>query len=143
MSKEVSDMLNSVILMGRLTADPDYRTAQSGTSVAKFALAVERDYTQNGERQTDFLDIIAWRNTADFVGRYFHKGQLVAVRGSIQVSSYTDRDGNKRRSWNVSADQVWFAESKREGGTPGDYEAEAALPQPPDKKAVADDDLPF
>ena len=101
-------MLNRVILMGRLTAEPDYRTTQSGAPFARFTLAVDRDYTPQGaERKTDFLDIIVWRNTADFVSKYFHKGQLVAVQGTIQVNSYTDREGNKRRSWDVVADQVY------------------------------------
>ena len=109
-------MLNNITLMGRLTAEPDYRTTQSGTALAKFTLAVERDYSgQNGERVTDFLDVDAWRQTADFVSRYFHKGQLVAVIGSVQVENYTDRDGNKRRSWTVQAQHCYFAEPKRDG----------------------------
>lgn len=109
-------MLNSITLMGRLTAEPDYRTTQSGTPLAKFTLAVERDYSgQNGEKVTDFLDVDAWRQTADFVSKYFHKGQLVAVVGSVQVENYTDRDGNKRRSWTVQAQHCYFAEPKRDG----------------------------
>lgn len=109
-------MLNNITLMGRLTAEPDYRTTQSGVPLAKFTLAVERDYSgQNGERVTDFLDVDAWRQTADFVSRYFHKGQLVAVIGSVQVENYTDRDGNKRRSWTVQAQHCYFAEPKRDG----------------------------
>ena len=109
-------MLNNITLMGRLTAEPDYRTTQSGVPLAKFTLAVERDYSgQNGERVTDFLDVDAWRQTADFVSRYFHKGQLVAVVGSVQVENYTDRDGNKRRSWTVQAQHCYFAEPKRDG----------------------------
>ena len=109
-------MLNSITLMGRLTAEPDYRTTQSGTPLAKFTLAVERDYSgQNGEKVTDFLDVDAWRQTADFVSKYFHKGQLVAVVGSVQVENYTDRDGNKRRSWSVQAQHCYFAEPKRDG----------------------------
>lgn len=109
-------MLNNITLMGRLTAEPDYRTTQSGVPLAKFTLAVERDYSgQNGERVTDFLDVDAWRQTADFVSKYFHKGQLVAVIGSVQVENYTDRDGNKRRSWMVQAQHCYFAEPKRDG----------------------------
>ena len=109
-------MLNSITLMGRLTAEPDYRTTQSGVPLAKFTLAVERDYSgQNGERVTDFLDVDAWRQTADFVSKYFHKGQLVAVVGSVQVENFTDRDGNKRRSWTVQAQHCYFAEPKRDG----------------------------
>ncbi len=107
-------MLNRVVLMGRLTADPDYRTTQNGTAMAEFTLAVERDFSgPNNERQTDFLDVVVWRQRADFVSKYFHKGQLVAVQGSIQTSSYTDREGNKRKAWDVIADQVYFAEGSR------------------------------
>ena len=135
-------MLNNITLMGRLTAEPDYRTTQSGTALAKFTLAVERDYSgQNGERVTDFLDVDAWRQTADFVSRYFHKGQLVAVIGSVQVENYTDRDGNKRRSWTVQAQHCYFAEPKRDGQpaqTQG-YQQQPYNDQPP----YNDDDLPF
>ena len=161
-------MLNRVILMGRLTAEPDYRTTQSGAPLARFTLAVDRDYSgQGAERKTDFLDVITWRNTADFVSKYFHKGQLVAVQGSIQVSSYTDREGNKRRSWDIVADQVYFAEGKRDGGNQQnnyDYSRYDRMTPPPvqnqqtsysepvssyssgdegDFTPVADDDLPF
>lgn len=161
-------MLNRVILMGRLTAEPDYRTTQSGATMTRFTLAVERDYSQQGERPTDFIDIIAWRNTADFVSRYFHKGQLVALQGTLQVRSYTDRDGNKRRAWEVVADQVYFAEPKRDNGYQGnnyDYSHYDQMTPPPapttqqpsysepassyqsgdngDFTPVADDDLPF
>lgn len=161
-------MLNRVILMGRLTAEPDYRTTQSGAPLTRFTLAVDRNYTgQNNERQTDFLDVLAWRSTADFVSKYFHKGQLVAVEGRIQVSSYTDREGNKRRSWEVVADQVYFAESKRDNGyqSNNDYSRYDRMTPPPapvqqqtpysepanayqsgdegDFTPVADDDLPF
>lgn len=134
-------MLNTVTLMGRLTAEPDYRTTQSGVSFARFTLAVERDYQQNGERQTDFLDIIAWRSTADFVSKYFRKGRLVAVNGSLQTDTYTDKDGNKRKSWNVQAQHVYFAESKRDGSqqqsNSGNKEANSNF------MPIADDDLPF
>lgn len=118
-------MLNNITLMGRLTADPDYRTTQSGVALAKFTLAVERDYSgSDGERATDFLDVAAWRLTADFVSRYFHKGQLVCVTGSVQVENYTDSDGNKRRSWSVQANHCYFAEPKRDAqqGQPQSYQ---------------------
>ena len=160
-------MLNRVILMGRLTADPDYRTTQSGAPLARFTLAVDRDFIPQGaERKTDFLDIIVWRNTADFVSKYFRKGQLVAVQGSIQVNNYTDREGNKRRSWEVVADQVYFAEGRRDNSNQGnyDYSRYDRMTPPPvqaqqpsygepassyqsgdegDFTPVADDDLPF
>lgn len=111
-------MLNNITLMGRLTADPDYRTTQSGVALARFSLAVERDYSgSDGERATDFIDIVAWRTTADFVSRYFRKGQLVAVIGSLQSENYTDQSGNKRRSWSVQAQHCYFAEPKRDTQT--------------------------
>ncbi len=108
-------MLNKVILMGRLTANPELRQTPNGVSVATFSLAVERNYSpQGGQRATDFINIVAWRNTADFVSRYFAKGQLVAVEGSIQTRSYDDKNGNKRTAFEVVVDQAYFAESKRD-----------------------------
>ena len=108
-------MLNSVVLMGRLTADPELRHTNSDVAVTRFTLAVNRSFVKAGtERQTDFIDIVAWRSTAEFVSRYFHKGQLVAVEGSIQTGSYQDKDGNKRRSFEVVANNVHFAESKKD-----------------------------
>lgn len=110
-------MLNSVCLMGRLTADPELKSTQSGVSVCNFRIAVDRTYTPKGqEKQTDFINIVTWRSTAEFVSRYFRKGQLVAVQGSIQTSQYTDRDGNKRTTFDVVADNVFFAEKKAESG---------------------------
>ena len=110
-------MLNSVCLMGRLTADPELKSTQSGVSVCSFRIAVDRTYQPKGqEKQTDFINIVTWRGTAEFVSRYFRKGQLVAVQGSIQTSQYTDRDGNKRTAFDVVADNVFFAEKKAESG---------------------------
>lgn len=126
-------MLNTIILMGRLTADPDYRTTQSGVSLAKFTLAVERDYSSgsDGERATDFLDVAAWRQTADFVSKYFRKGQLVAVTGSVQAESYTDREGNKRRRWSIQASHCYFAEPKRDSQVQqGAYQPQNGYQQP-------------
>lgn len=134
-------MLNQINLMGRLTAEPDYRTTQSGITVARFTLAVERNYQQNGQKQTDFLEVTAWRGTADFVQKYFHKGQLVAVTGSVQTDNYTDKDGSKRKSWSVQATQVYFAESKRDGG--GQKSIERDEPPAGDFVPVANDNLPF
>lgn len=103
-------MLNQIVLMGRLTRDPELRKTQSGVSVVSFTLAVDRDYTgEGGERETDFIDVVAWRNTAEFVSRYFTKGQPAAVAGRLQIRGWTDRDGGKRRSAEVVAEQVWFA----------------------------------
>jgi single-strand DNA-binding protein len=111
-------MLNVAVLMGRLVADPELRQTPNGVSVTSFTLAVDRSYVKSGaERQTDFIDIVAWRNTAEFVCKYFRKGQLMAVQGSIQTRSYTDKEGNKRKAFEIVADNVHFAESKRDGAS--------------------------
>ena len=108
-------MLNHIVLMGRLTRDPELRRTQTGTAVASFTIAVDRDFSsQGGERQTDFIDIVAWRNTAEFVSKYFFKGQMAVVRGRLQIRDWTDREGGKRRSAEVVADNVYFGESKRD-----------------------------
>lgn len=106
-------MLNKVILMGRLTDNPDYRQTPSSVPVVTFRLAVERNYRSGEERKADFINIVAWRHTADFVNRYFTKGQLVAVEGSLQTRDYTDNQGNRRYVTEVVAEQVYFAEGKR------------------------------
>lgn len=107
-------MLNKIILMGRLTRDPELRRTQSGTAVTSFSLAVDRDYkAQDGERETDFIDIVAWRSTAEFVSKYFTKGRMAVLEGRLQVRDWTDKDGNKRRSTEVLADSVYFGDSKR------------------------------
>ena len=109
-------MLNKAILMGRLTADPQLRYTPSNVAVASFTLAVNRNYTKAGEQsQTDFIDIVCWRQRADFVSKYFHKGQLVAVAGSIQTRTWKDKEGNTRKSFEIVADDVYFAESKKDG----------------------------
>ena len=102
-------MINSVVLMGRLTYEPELRTTSSGISVLRFQMAVDRNYQSQGQdRQADFIDCIAWRQTAEFISRYFHKGSMIAVEGSIQTGNYNDRDGNKRKSVEVVANQVSF-----------------------------------
>ena len=109
-------MLNKAILMGRLTADPQLRYTPSNVAVTSFSLAVNRNFTKAGEKPaTDFLDIVCWRNTAEFVSKYFKKGQLVAVEGSIQARNWTDKEGKNRKSVEILADQVYFAESKKDG----------------------------
>ena len=113
-------MLNKVILMGRLTKEPELRTTQSGVAVASFTLAVDRGYKKD---EVDFINIVAWRGTAEFVSKWFSKGQLVAVSGRLQVRSYEDRDGNKRTATEVVADEVFFAESKKSAGTVEDFES--------------------
>ena len=108
-------MLTNVTLMGRLVADPELRHTPNDIAVSSFTLAVNRNYVKSGtERQTDFIDIVVWRSTAEFVSKYFHKGQLVAVQGSIQTRLYQDKDGNKRKAFEIVADNVYFAESKRD-----------------------------
>ena len=105
-------MLNVVVLNGRLTSDPELKYTPSNVAVTNFSLAVDRAFSGK-EKVTDFISIVAWRSTAEFVSRYFQKGQLVAVQGSLQVREYTDKDGNRRRVYEVLADQVHFAEAKR------------------------------
>ena len=105
-------MLNNVVLMGRLTKDPELRQTPQGVSVAQFSLAVDRSYSKGEEKQTDFINITAWRSTADFVSKYFTKGQLVAVRGRLQTRTWQDQSGQKRYATDVVADEVFFAESK-------------------------------
>ena len=108
-------MLNHIVLMGRLTRDPELRQTQSGVNVASFTLAVDRDFQSRdgGEKQTDFIDIVAWRNTAEFVSKWFTKGQMAVVSGRLQIRDWTDREGGKRRSAEVVADNVYFGESRR------------------------------
>lgn len=113
-------MLNKIILMGRLTRDPELRRTQTGTAVASFSLAVDRDYKAKGaEKETDFIDIVAWRNTAEFVSKYFSKGRMAVVEGRLQVRSYTDKEGNNRRVAEVVADNIYFGDSKKDGGNTG------------------------
>ena len=119
-------MLNSVIIMGRLTADPELRTTTNGLSVTSFTVAVDRNYKSGDERQTDFISVVAWRGTADFVTRFFKKGQMIAVQGSLQVRSYEDKNGNKRTAYDVVADNVSFCGSKSEGNTFGAPRQESA-----------------
>ncbi|MCR4615576.1 MAG: single-stranded DNA-binding protein [Clostridiales bacterium] len=110
-------MLNCAIIMGRLVADPELRTTTTGLSVTSFTVAVDRGYAKQGEeRQTDFIDVVAWRQTADFVSRFFRKGSMIAVQGSIRTRSYEDKNGNKRKAVELVADNVSFCGSKAESG---------------------------
>ena len=111
-------MLNHIVLMGRLTRDPELRRTGSGIAVASFTLAVDRDYAAQGaERETDFVDIVAWRSTAEFVSKYFTKGRMAVVSGRLQIRNWQDKDGNKRRSAEVVANDVYFGDSKRDGAS--------------------------
>ena len=116
-------MLNHIVLMGRLTRDPELRYTQSQIPVASFTLAVDRDFggRDGGEKQTDFIDIVAWRSTAEFVSKYFTKGRMAVVTGRLQIRNWQDKEGNKRRSAEVVADNVYFGDSKRDSQSGGDY----------------------
>ena len=120
-------MLNHIIIMGRLTRDPEMRTTQSGVAVASFILAVDRDFggRDGAEKQTDFIDCTAWRHTAEFVSKYFSKGRMAVVSGRLQIDNYTDNDGNKRKAAKVIADNIYFGDSKKDG-TVGSQSEEAA-----------------
>lgn len=144
--------MNSVCLLGRLTADPELRTTQNGISVTNFTVAVDRSYTPKGqEKQADFIPAQAWRHTAEFLCKYFRKGQRIALQGSLQSRSYTDKEGNKRTAYEVVADNVFFAESKNGGAAPVaptvDYSDRVTQSVPPadDFEVIPDndDDLPF
>lgn len=137
-------MLNRIILLGRLTKDPELRHTGSGTAVASFTLAVERDFKDKatGQKETDFIDVVAWRNTGEFVSRYFTKGRQAVVEGRLQMRDWTDKHGNKRRSAEVIADNVYFADSRRDDATPKSLAAPAAMPEF-DELDDDDDHLPF
>ena len=140
-------MLNRIILMGRLTRDPELRHTQTGTPVASFSLAVDRDFKDKttGEKSTDFIDIVAWRQTAEFVSRFFTKGRMAVVEGRLQIRDWTDKDGGKRRSAEVIADGIYFAGAKAAPPSEGNAD-EGTLPPPPagDLQDLDDDgELPF
>lgn len=127
-------MLNKIFLMGRLVADPELKQTPSGVSVATFRIAVDRDFKnkETGEREADFINIVTWRATAEFVSRYFAKGRMAVVEGRLQTRSYTDKDGNKRNVSEVVADNIYFGDSRRDGDG-GGYSApapRAAAPAP-------------
>lgn len=114
-------MLNRIIIMGRLTRDPELRRTQNSTAVASFTLAVDRDFKgEDGKRATDFIDIVAWRDAAEFVAKYFIKGRMAIVEGRLQLRDWKDKDGNARRSAEVIADNVYFGDSKRDSGAAED-----------------------
>ena len=113
-------MLNKVIIMGRLVKDPELRRTQSGTAVTSFRIAVDRDFkSQDGSKQADFFDVVAWRNTAEFVSKYFTKGRMAVVEGRLQTRDWTDREGGKRVATEIVADNIYFGDSKRDGA--GEY----------------------
>lgn len=109
--------LNNITIMGRMTKDPELRRTNSGVAVASFTLAVDRDFAKDGaEKETDFIDCVAWKNTAEFVSKYFSKGRMAVVSGRLQIRSWTDKDGGKRRTAEVVADNVYFGDSKKDIG---------------------------
>ena len=148
-------MLNHITIMGRLTRDPELRRTGSGIAVASFTLAVDRDFKgrDGGERATDFIDVVAWRNTAEFVSKYFTKGRMAVVEGRLQIRDWTDRDGGKRRTAEVIADNIYFGDSRRDGESSGGSYSRVSAPAPVDygmpsgdqfaELADDDGDLPF
>ena len=148
--------MNNICLLGRMTADPELRHTPSQVAVTSFTVAVDRSYTPKGQEwQTDFIPVVAWEQTAEFVCRYFRKGQRIALQGSLRTRSYTDKDGNKRKAYEVVADNVFFAESKNGGAAPASHYdnqvPQYSEPQPAFSTAssgdfeeiVSDDELPF
>ncbi len=123
-------MLNHIVIMGRLARDPELRHTQSGTPVATFRLAVDRDFKDKntGERATDWIDVVAWRGTGEFVSRYFSKGRMAVVEGRLQMRDWTDKDGNRRTSAEVVADNIYFGDSRRDGDERGSYGERGAGP---------------
>ena len=114
-------MLNKCFLLGRMTKDPEIRRTNGGTAVTSFTLAVDRDFKTNREKETDFIEVVAWRNTAEFVSKYFSKGRMAIVEGRLQIRDWTDKNGNKRRTAEVVADNVYFGDSKRENKEEPEY----------------------
>ena len=145
-------MLNHITIMGRLTRDPELRRTGSGIAVASFTVAVDRDFgkSESGEKETDFIDCVAWRQTGEFVDKYFTKGRMAVVAGRLQIRSWTDKDGNKRRTAEVVADNVYFGDSKREESSGNSYSPTPAYTDhpatPASDFAMLDDDdaqIPF
>ena len=114
-------MLNKCFLLGRMTKDPEIRRTNGGTAVTSFTLAVDRDFKTNGEKETDFIEVVAWRNTAEFVSKYFSKGRMAIVEGRLQIREWTDKSGNKRRTAEVVADNVYFGDSNKENKEAPEY----------------------
>ena len=132
-------MLNRIIVMGRLTRDPELRRTNSGNAVTSFTVAVDRDFkTQSGDKETDFIDVVAWRTTAEFVSKYFSKGRMAVVEGRLQLRDWTDKEGNKRRTAEIVADSVYFGDSKRDGGDTVQSEPQGSFSEIED-----DGNLPF
>lgn len=143
-------MLNHIVIMGRLTRDPELRRTGSGTAVASFTVAVDRDFESNGQKETDFIDCVAWRSTGEFVSKHFAKGSMIVVSGRLQIRAWNDKDGNKRRTAEVVADNCYFGESRKQdthtGFVPTDHVPLPYTSTPSSDYALLDDDdarLPF
>lgn len=147
-------MLNFIVIMGRLTRDPEIRRTASGTAVANFSVAVDRDFpSQDGSRETDFIDCVAWKHTAEFIGKYFSKGKQIVAKGRLQIRSWEDKDGNKRRTAEIVVDTAYFSGAKSDSASEGKmaysnagYGVPAAIaPGPEDYPLLTDDDpgLPY
>lgn len=133
-------MINCAVIMGRLVADPELKTTPAGVEVCKITVAVDRNFVKAGEeRQCDFIDVVAWRTTAAFVCKYFHKGSMIAVNGEIQTRVYEDKNGNKRKAFEIVARNVSFCGGKSEGNN----SAPSSVPAAPSDSVEDDDDLPF
>lgn len=130
--------INECVIMGRLTADVELRSTQSGVSVCNFTVAVDRQYKKDEERITDWIDCVAWKGTAEFIEKYFHKGDMIAVVGSVQTRNWEDQNGNKRKSTELIVDNVSFAGNKREMGN-----TVTTTASNDDSGVTADDDIPF
>lgn len=136
-------MLNRIVLMGRLTRDPELRKTQSDTPVCSFSLAVDRDYKRDGEKETDFIDVVAWRSTAEFVSKYFTKGRMATVEGRLQIRDWMDKEGGKRRSAEVIADNVYFGDSKPKEDGASSADADFGAPPSDFTPDFGDDETPF
>lgn len=135
--------LNKVILGGRLTSDPELKQTQSGISVCSFSVAVNRRTKPGMEQQTDFFNVTAWRQTADFVSRYFHKGSSICIVGVLQTSNWTDQNGQKHYRTDIVADEVMFVDSRGESGVPSPIPTATNAPMPNFEEIKTDEDLPF
>ena len=139
-------MLNKVVIMGRMVSDPELRRTGTGVAVTSFTLAVDRDFSgkDGGEKETDFIDVVCWRSTAEFVEKYFRKGSMAVVSGRLQIRNYTDKEGNKRKAAEVVADNVYFGDSKKADSSSGTGGYPTSAPAQ-DFEMLEDDDaqIPF
>lgn len=137
-------MLNIAVIMGRLTAQPELKTTPNGVYVTSFSVAVDRSYQKPGtERVTDFINCVAWRQTAEFITKYFNKGSMIAINGSIQQRSYTDKDGNKRNTFEIVVENVSFCGGKKESGTDAGAAPATVDTDDFEEISMSEDDLPF